>query len=419
VRILWLTPELPFAPGGSGGATRQFHLVRRLVEQGHDVAVVAPVHRSQHEGAARLQASGATLHAVSRPDSRWRETLAALGTRPRLVPGALRQPVLAWQVDVFWTRLRAAALEAIGARAPDVLQVEHDWAAAWQNGLAPGVPRALTLHNLSWGYYEARARAAGGVRGAALALEAQRFRRYDRARLDAYDLLLAMSEGDRRGVAALAAGRCEVVPNGVDGAAWTPPPEPATAEREPLLLFTGSLSYPPNVEAVAWLLRDLWPRIREATPGARLAIVGANPPEIARDFDDPRVVVTGWVDDVRPWFARASVVLVPLRSGGGTRLKVLDGLASRRAIVSTTIGAEGIDARDGEHLLIADGADAFTDAVARALADTSLRHRLGAAGRRLVEERYDWDVLASRLEALYRELVSSSALAAQPANARS
>jgi polysaccharide biosynthesis protein PslH len=208
------------------------------------------------------------------------------------------------------------------------------------------------------------------------------------------------------------------VANGVDTSAWSPPPEPESAAREPLLLFTGTLSYPPNAEAVEWLLAELWPRIRTATPGARLAIVGKDPPEAARRLEDPSVTVTGWVDDVKSWFSRASVVLVPIRSGGGTRLKVLDGLASGRAIVSTTAGAEGIDVRDGEHLLLADGADAFAAAVARAVREPGLRAGLAASGRRLARERYDWDVLAARLAALYEELASASG-PRQPASARS
>ena len=413
MKVLWLTPELPFAPGGTGGSTRQFHLMRRLVERGHEVKVVAPVHPSQQDGADLLRAAGATLHAVQRPPSRVRETFSALRRRPGLVPALLVEPLLAWQVDVFWTRLRAAAVAAIAEGAPDVLVVEHDWAARWSEGLLPGVPRALTLQNLSWRYYEARAEAAGGARGALLGLEARRFRRFDAARLGAYDLLLAMSEVDRRTVADVTGARCEVVPNGVDTSGAQPPAEPVGAQEEPLLLFTGTLSYPPNAEALEWLLRGIWPRVRRAAPAARLAVVGPDPPERARRLADERVTITGWVEQTRPWFEAASVVLVPLRSGGGTRLKVLDGLASGRAMVSTTLGAEGIDARDGEHLLLADGADAFAAAVARALGDPELRARLAARGRRLVEERYDWRALGDRLEVLLREL------AAQPASARS
>jgi glycosyltransferase involved in cell wall biosynthesis len=402
VRVLAVTPELPYAPGGSGGSTRQFQLLRRLRELGHDVEVVSPVHPDQRAGAELLREAGIGLRATARPPSRVREALAALLARPGLAAALPAEPVVAWQVDVFWTRLRAVALAAIGAARPDVILVEHDWAARWRDDLPPDIPCALTLQNLSWRYYEARARVATGVRRRALTLEAARFRRFDAARLGAYDLLVAMSETDRADVAALTRARCEVVPNGVDTSS-PPGPEPA-APAEPLLLFTGTFAYQPNAEALDWLLREVWPRVRAGAPGARLAVVGPKPPASARRLADERVEITGWVEDMRPWFERASVVLVPVRSGGGTRLKLLDGLASRRAVVSTTMGAEGVDVRDGEHLLLADGAEPFAAAVLRALADPDLRHRLADAGRRLAEERYDWRRLGDRLEALFAEL---------------
>jgi glycosyltransferase involved in cell wall biosynthesis len=400
VRLLTLTPEVPLWPGGTGGQTRQYRLLRGLVERGHEVATVAPVAVAQREGASGLRAAGVRLYASPRPASRPLEAVRALSTSPALLPRAFRDPVLAWQVEVFWTRLRVLAAQAFAEVSPDVVLVEHDWSAAWRRDLPAGLPRALTLQNLSWVYYEKRAEAASGLRAAALNLEARRFERFDRRHLDHYDLLVAMSEMDRAEAAAVTSTRCEVVPNGVDTAA-APGPEPDGA---PLALFTGTLAYPPNAEALEWLLTDIWPRVRAAQPAAQLAVVGPDPPESARRLADDSVELAGWVADIRPWFERASVVLVPMRSGGGTRLKVLDGLASGRAMVSTTMGAEGIDARDGEHLLLADGTDAFTDAVLRLLGDAELRRRLAAGARELAESVYDWGVVTATFERLLEEI---------------
>jgi glycosyltransferase involved in cell wall biosynthesis len=400
VRLLTLTPELPFAPGGTGGQTRQYRLLRGLVERGHSVATVAPVAVAQRDGAEVLREAGVELYASPRPESRVAESLRALSRSPGLLLRAARDPVVAWQVEVFWTRLRALADRALEEFSPDVVLVEHDWSAAWHRDLPEGLPSALTLQNLSWAYYEKRASAASGPAAAALGLESRRFANFDRRHLDEYDLLLAMSEPDRVAAASVTTTRCEVVPNGVDTSA-APGPEP---DGPPLALFTGTLAYPPNAEALEWLLRDIWPRVRAAQPDARLAVVGPDPPESARRLADESVELTGWVAEMRPWFERASVVLVPMRSGGGTRLKVLDGLASGRAMVSTTMGAEGIDARDGEHLLLADGTDAFTDAVLRLLGDPALRHRLAAGGRELAETVYDWRVVTDTFERLLEEI---------------
>ena len=143
--------------------------------------------------------------------------------------------------------------------------------------------------------------------------------------------------------------------------------------------------------------------------------MGRDAPEEARRLAgvDDSVTLAGWVPEMQPWFDRASVVLVPIRSGGGTRLKVLDGLASGRAMVTTSAGAEGVDLRDGEHALVADGADAFTAATVGLLRDADLRARLGAAARRLAEERYDWAALGDRLERALVELVRGGSASAR------
>jgi glycosyltransferase involved in cell wall biosynthesis len=192
-----------------------------------------------------------------------------------------------------------------------------------------------------------------------------------------------------------------VVPNGVDAAALELPPP----GDEPVVLFTGRLSYAPNAEGLLWLLREVWPRVEAAVPDARLVVVGPDPPAEARRLAGPRVELTGWVPEMTPHYERARVVLVPILSGGGTRLKVVDGLASGRPVVATPLGAEGIEARDGEHLLLARDAEALAAAVARLLRDDAEAARIGAAGRRLAEERYDWRTIGDHLHELLGALV--------------
>lgn len=395
MRVLVLTPELPYAPGGSGGSTRQFHLLRRLVERGWEVDCVAPVHPDQVAGAEILRGAGVRLHAVERPAGRVGEVLAAVRARPALLARAMTEPLLAWQVDVFWTALRPLAERVLRDTPPDVLLVEHDWAAGWARDLgAPRVPRALTLHNLSWAYYAARARAASGAAATGLRVEARRFARFDRARLDDHGLLLAMSAADRAAVAQVTDTPCAVIPNGVDTAAMTLGDPPAA----PRALFTGTLSYPPNAEALLWLLRDIWPAVRRAVPDAELTVVGRGAPDEAAALADDSVRLAGWVDDIVPEYEHASVILAPMLSGGGTRLKILDALASARPLVTTTAGAEGVELVPGEHALVADGAAAFAEATVRAFADRTT----GARGRELAVARYDWAAIG---DALHEQLV--------------
>jgi polysaccharide biosynthesis protein PslH len=402
MRVLALTPELPFAPGGTGGSTRQFHLLKGLVAAGHEVRCVAPVHPAQREGAERLRAAGVKLDGALRPTSRVLETAGALLRRPRLVARALVDPVVAWQVEVFWASLRERAVAAVADWRPDVVTVEHDWAARWSRDLPGRTPTLLTLENLSWAYYESRAAAADGVRAAGLGLEARRFARFDARHLGDHDLLIAVSEQDRRDAREVTSTRCEVVPNGVETSTFVGTPDPG----DRTCIFTGTLRYAPNAEAARWLLSAIWPRVVATMPDARLLIVGPDPPDDVRAAAGPAVEVAGWVRSVPEWMARASVALVPIRSGGGTRLKVLDALASGKAVVSTRLGAGGIELVDGRHAVLADDAAAFAAAVVRLLNDDGERARLATAARALAVERYDWRVLAADFERLVRGLAA-------------
>jgi glycosyltransferase involved in cell wall biosynthesis len=393
MRLLHLTPELPYAPGGSGGSTRQFQLLRRLRELGHEVDVVAPVHPTQAEGPAILDEAGIRLFGKRRPESRVRETLAALCRRPGLIPAAARMPVMAWQVEVMVTALVPALRRALAER-PDVIAIEHDWAAALARWLPAGVPRVLTLENLSWAYYEARARATSSLtRRGLLRLEGRRFARFDRRHLPSYDLLVTMSEEEHGGLRTVIDEPVVAIPNGVDCArlpAASPDPD------QPRLLFVGTLAYPPNAEGAEWLVREVWPRVHAACPAARLEIVGRGASDALQGLADDRVRLPGFVPDIAESYARASVVVVPLLSGAGTKLKLLEGLASGRPVVSTPVGAEGVSVRNGEHVVIADPGEPFAAAIVALLNDPDRRRALATAGRRLVEERYDWRVLGDR-----------------------
>jgi glycosyltransferase involved in cell wall biosynthesis len=206
------------------------------------------------------------------------------------------------------------------------------------------------------------------------------------------------SEREARIVRSVAPGApVEVVPNGVDLDVFRPsptPPEPCS------VVFNGILDYRPNLDAATHLVDEIWPRVQRHSPGARLTIVGRGHPGDLRRLRRPGVAVTGEVPDVRPYLEQAAVVAVPVRMGGGTRLKVLEGLAVAKPMVSTTLGCEGVRVRDAEHLLVADGADAFAAAIGRLFAHPGLGDALGSAGRGLVEREYSWDLAADRLDDL-------------------
>ncbi|MGI9659589.1 MAG: glycosyltransferase [Gaiellaceae bacterium] len=403
MRILHVTPELPMFPGGSGGATRQFHLLRRLAERDNEITVVAPVTSEQAARVSELEAFDIRVRAVPRPTPRVVEALRALARRPSLVGSARPLPVLAWQAAVFWTYLAPVARRAVADTRPELVSFEHDHAAAWEVDVDASIPRVLTLQNVGWSYYERRAHAAHGLRRALFGAEARRFRRYGERVLPRFDLLVAVSESDRSEISQLLPAATEVIPNGVSTRAFMPLPHESEGDG---LLFTGTLSHPPNEEGILWFVREVWARIVEARPETTLTIVGRDPPRTVHALaSEPGIRVVGSVPDVTPFFRDAAVALVPLLSGGGTRLKLLEALAFSRATVSTRVGAEGLDVQHGRQVVLADSPDDFARATLALLADRPRRIELATAGRELVERTYDWDAIGDRYDSVLRGLV--------------
>ncbi|MFQ6059008.1 MAG: glycosyltransferase [Anaerolineae bacterium] len=229
----------------------------------------------------------------------------------------------------------------------------------------------------------------------------QKLRRYEAQVCRAYDRVVAVSPADAQALHRLAPGlEISVVPNGVDTDYYRPPyplsPDPYS------LVFTGKMDFRPNVDAVLWFCQEILPLIGRERPAVRFTIVGRDPhPRVLALARDHRVTVTGYVEDVRPYIARAAVYVVPLRMGGGTRLKVLEAMAMGQAIVSTTLGCEGVDLTPGREAVLADTAPAFARQVVALLDDEERRRALGERARRLVEARYDWRAIVPKLEAVY------------------
>jgi len=229
----------------------------------------------------------------------------------------------------------------------------------------------------------------------------KRMLRFEASALARFDLVLAVSDADARTFGDLYPGRlaapAHVVQTGVETDYFTPV---AAVPERTHMVFTGSMDWLPNEDGMTWFCREILPKVREAEPAATLSIIGRAPtPAVRRLGDLAGVEVTGRVDDVRPHIARGAVYIVPLRIGGGTRLKIFEAMAMAKAVVSTTIGAEGLPVVDGRHLDLADDPARFAQAVVRLMRDESARRALEAAARALVVEKYDWSAVALDFEA--------------------
>jgi len=268
--------------------------------------------------------------------------------------------------------------------------VEHFWCAPYAPALREACDRlVLDLHNVESELARTHAAAEGGLRGIALRRFAASYRRLEAEWLPKFDLVLAASDEDAR---RLDHPKVCVYPNAL------PLLECPRVSEEDCIVFSGNLEYHPNVDAVRWFRRDIWPRMEHA---AEWRLVGRNAAAVrAITKGDPRITFTGPVEDAVAELARAKVCVVPLRSGSGTRFKILEAWAAARAVVSTSLGAEGLGARHGEHLLIADDPASFAAAVDALIKDAGRRRALGEAGRRLYLDRFTWPAAWKRLEAV-------------------
>jgi len=385
---LVLSPEAPYPPVG-GGALRTASLLEYLSES-YDVDLIA----FREPGAADPRAAAPrgrfrSIHVLELPEHRKGRLARAARNLRRLLVG---RPPLNDRFAGFDRRLRLC----LSGRRYRLAVIEHFWCAPYVCELAAHADRVvLDLHNVESELHRQLACTERFPLGLAFARFARCCRRMEQIWLPRFSLLLAASEQDAARLRALAPTTpLAVYPNAIPLVAQPRPPE-----RE-AVVFSGNLEYHPNLVAVRFFRREIWPLLRASRPGLVWRVIGKNPHAVAKYLEgDPRIELVGPVGDAVAALAEARVVVVPLLAASGTRFKILEAWAAGRAVVSTRVGAEGLNARDGEHLLIADEPRAFAQAVSLLLDAPDKRAALGSAGRALYEERFSWQAAWRHLAA--------------------
>lgn len=392
--VLIVAPYVPYPPW-FGGASRVYHLLRALART-HRVSLLCYGTAGEVAAAGPLTEACEDVQIVVPPrGERWRRLYQARSFVGR-----------PYYYYAFHSRAMARALRStLARRAFDIVQIEFSQMAAYLR-LPPGPLRVLDAHNVEYLLLDRVGRQERHpLRRLYSWAQARKFRPDEIVACRGMDGVLTTSATDRAVLAREGVDvPIRVAPNGVDTEYFTPTPTPPTA---PGLLFTGAMNYLPNTDAVLHFCADILPRVRAAVPAVRFAVVGRHPPARVRRLASPSVLVTGTVSDVRPFMRDAAVFVVPLRSGSGTRLKILEALASGCAVVSTSVGCEGIDVTHSREILVADTPAAFADAVVRCLRDPALRARLGAEGRALVERQYRWETVGDAVNEAYEELMDA------------
>lgn len=401
MRILFLLPSVP-VPATSGARIRNESLLRLA---GEDHAVDALSFGTPRDG----------------------ERLGSLVRRAEVLPelprggcqragGLLRSPHPDIAQRLWSPAMLARVRQYLSSERYDVVQAEGIEMAHYLRAVPAPARTVYDAHNaellLQRRAYEtaradARRQPARAVAAAYSWTQWRKLETFERQVVRDASLTLAVSQHDANQLAALAGphSRIAVVPNGIDLTRF-PFRVPLPAAREPELLFVGKLDFRPNSEGVAWLVNHVMPLVFQRAPRARLVVVGAHPPAwlVNAMQSDNRIAVTGAVEDERHYLRRASLCLLPMQVGGGSRLKALVAMASGVPVLSTHLGMEGLDAVQGHHFIRAETAEEWSDAVAALLGDVDRRTRLAKAGRDLVEQRYDWRAVRPALDAAYAGL---------------
>ena len=411
MKVLFLSQIVPYPPHG-GVLQRGFNIVRELGRRA-EVHLLAFVHPDALPTPTTLKESRTVLGRFCAsidyfplwPKRSKAHTMAALAAG-LLTPSPFS--VIAHRSRAFAT---AAARAALAAGPFDVVHADTIALTPFVD-LGPARPAAtvLTHHNIESQLM--RRRSEVEPRAAArwfLRREADKLAAYEATVSPGYDVNLFMSTPDRDLLASRIPGiRGAVVPNGVDVDYFT---VDEAGGSEAALIYTGGMNMFANKDAVLSFLTDIWPAVAATVPDVRFYAVGQDPPRELKALAeaDARIVVTGYVDDIRPLVRKAAVYVVPLRVGGGTRLKVLDAMSSGKAIVSTSIGCEGLDVRPGEHLVVADTAGDFAAETVALLRNPERRRQLGTAARSRVQTRYAWSVVGEHLFNAYRQAITHHA----------
>jgi len=405
-KILLITPQMPYPPQ-QGTSLRNFHILKGLT--------------LNH--AVDLLAIGVAVEPASIPDPlNGIRQIWVIPEPKRTATNRLLRLVTDRRPDMAH-RLRSSELEqtlseillkAIGSDEPyDVVQIEGielAYTLPIIRGASPGSRIVFDDHNaeaeLQRRAFITDTRQPGRWPAAIYSyLQTLRLRKYEAWACQAADWVTAVSNKDRDHLLRIVpTANISVVPNSIDVAQYYV--GPGSMESLYDLVFTGKMDYRPNVDAVLWFAREVWPRVIKEKPGAKWVIAGQKPHRrLAILQEEPGITLTGWVETVLPYISQSSVFIMPFRIGSGTRLKLIEAMAAGKAIVSTTVGAEGFDVEHGDQLLLADTPGEFADQVLLLIDNSNERARLGMNAQSFAQE-YDWRKITPIFDKIYAQLLS-------------
>lgn len=387
IAVLAVTSQLPW-PLNSGGHLRTYYLLRSM-SQRFRVHLVTTTDDESEPGLAEFKEMGIQTTTISRTDT-------SLGNFSRSISCGLRGRPYVLYGRHERKRLRQLLIREIAASPPDVLYLDHLDSYVYRS-LGRSIPTVLDLHNVYSVLTDRLADEKSQPLRWYLKREAKLLSKVERtASLDTLSVLTVSSQ-EKEHFENLGAKNCWLAPNGVDCEKYADLPTSRDPNRPPVILHLGAMSWEPNVEAAEFLARQVVPELRKQVDNLQLKIVGKNPTSRVLALGKlPGVEVAGSVPDVKPYLIEADLLAVPLNSGGGTRLKILEAFAAGLPVLSTSVGCEGIQGKPGEHLMVATR-EKWVSATLDFLKSSSQRLKLADNARRLARDQYDWGAIGAEV----------------------
>jgi sugar transferase (PEP-CTERM/EpsH1 system associated) len=398
LKILWVKAGGLYPPN-IGGRIRSYHILKALARR-HSITLFtfyAATKDDQHSVLEREFTQVVPMPLAIPAGRTFREALSY--ARYLLSP-------LPYTVSKFCKpQVAQRLLDTVSEDTPDVIVCDFVIAAQSIPWDMP-IPKILFTHNVEAAIWKHHYKVAGNPFWKLLSWREYRaMERFERDCLKRADQVLTVSDHDRDVFSkVIDPSRITVIPTGVDVEYFRPSPD---RDQPATLVFSGAMDWMPNEDAMVYFIKRILPRIRRQIPNASLCVVGRNPSRALLELASSHqgIEITGIVEDIRPFVHRAAVYVVPLRIGGGTRLKIFEAMAMGKAVVSTTIGAEGLPVHPGQDILIADDPEKFAETAIRLLGDPVRREELGRTARELVNRTYSWDAVVQPFETVINMLV--------------
>ena len=396
MKLLVIDEEFPW-PLNTGKRLRTFNLIHALTKY-NEVSYLA-YGEEKSESFRALQERNITCHAVEPPDRRQ----SGAGFYMRLAAN-LGSPLPYIVTSHYTERFEQRMRELIEQHKYDLVICEWTPYALYLRRLTT-TKSIIVAHNIEsniWRRYVQTT--ANPLKRFYISLQYDKVRTFEKKCFSWSEGATAVSTIEAKEIASYGPPyRVETVENGVDVDYFSPRED---APDPNMVVFTGSMDWRPNQDAVEFFVRDILPLMQKERPGLKFIAVGRKPPQHIIDLHKrPGVAITGTVDDVRPYIARAGLYVVPLRVGGGSRLKILEAMSMKKPVLSTTVGAEGLDITDGQNIVLADSASAFAQTALELLNDADRCNSLAEAGHTLVHEKYRWDILGEKLNRYLKSVV--------------